>query len=233
MMRKLIGAIWLFGALYGLGVPFEAKDGFSIVLPDGWVEVPNEVLAGAAVRPAELVPGGSAPGFGYGYQRTGSDDRLCFPYILVSVNDAGRIPLRALSRYETLSDAGGPGSDVLVDKPVYDEVHHVLWSMRSIPVDGGGAVKALVAAVLIETGYIQCEGYATAGMFDAYAQQYRAIFAAVVVDEQIAYQPCWSDGLPLIGGVEFSTLFAAALNGAVAGGIIWFAMTLRRKKRNR
>lgn len=244
-MKKIISSAWLLGVLCAVGATFEAPDTFSITLPENWVDVSRNVLDAHSERLASLAPHSPRQVYGYGYQLKSYDDRLCYPYILVQVKTIGRIPLRELKQSRKIEEGFAEGADpvtarlpgflsnVSSGEPVYDEENQILWSTLSASVEGVGTVRALSAAKLTDQGFIQFVGYATADMFEPYAALYRRIFTQVEVDPSIVYRSRWTEDIPLFGGIDLATMVAAGINGAVVGGIIWFAMALRRKKKNR
>jgi hypothetical protein len=76
------------------------KNGFSISLPDEWVEIPRDVIDAYEKEIARLAPNAPAPHYDYGFQLGSSQNWFEYPYILVQINNTGRIPESQLEKFE-------------------------------------------------------------------------------------------------------------------------------------
>ncbi len=231
--------------LSAFGSIFNTQDQFSIDLPDNWTEVPKNVLDEFSDTIAKLAPQNPKQIYDYGYQLSGSERWLQYPYILVQVKNVGRVASGELKQYKKLKKGFEEGlaqvtdsfSDIMSNasfgETVYDESNHILWTTISMNVEGIGKVLGLLAVKLTEKGIIQFNAYATEATFDEYAQIYRNAFINLDVAELITYKPQITDNAPTIGGINTGKVLAAAVKGALIGGVIGLFGWLNKRKKKK
>jgi len=223
LMKKTIAVCILAIAVSANGKTFETDDGFSITLPDGWVQIPGSVLQSFAAKVDELSPDTPRQVYDYGYQMDGDGRWLTYPYILVQVRPEGRIPSGELARYQELRSQKGDIdlSEVRFGASTYDKEHQILWSMLTAPAQDGESAKALIAVKLTELGYIRLTGCATETSFDEYEKVFREAFSSLGIDEFIAYKPQFADTMPVIGGILTGKVILWSVQAVVIGGVLW------------
>ena len=107
------------------------KDGFSISIPDGWIEIPADIIEANEREAARLAPNFPAQHYDFGFQLASSENWLEYPYILVQIKNTSRIPERQLEKFEGYSvqesiDKHKKGlssiaSDIQAGKMAYDK----------------------------------------------------------------------------------------------------------------
>jgi hypothetical protein len=223
--------------------PFQTKDGFTLYLPDDWKPIPGDVLNEYSRAIAKLAPQVEKQTYDYGFQLSASQKWFIYPYILVQVKRSGRIPedeLRSLARIgeamdssftkarESLSSFATNGT---IGETVLDSSTHTLWTRISIDVKGAGTVNGLVGTVLTEAGFIQISCYAKEKEFPGYLPAFETIVRATVLSDGLKYRPGAADSELATGGIGRRVIVGIAVACIAAGGLIWFAVRNRRKKK--
>lgn len=243
-MKSALGAVLvaLACAADGVAATFATNDGFSVVLPADWVEIPPDALREIEATIGALSQGAQSQHYDYGYQLASAQRWFEYPYILVQVRRNGRVPEGELTKFESIQSGIGEGlkqagesmsgvlSDLKQGEVLYDDGDHVLWSTVAMNVQGVGQVQSLTAVKLTEFGLIQMMGYATEATFAQYAPVFREAVGALVIDEANQYRPRLSDHAPTIGGINLGQTAIAALVGGVAGGVIALVSWWRKKR---
>lgn len=214
MKTKLIACLAAV-ALSAVGGTFETDDMFSITLPEGWVAIPDTVLAEYSDSLAVSEEAEEVQWYDYGYQLGETGEWLTYPCILVQVNMMGRYSTGAMERFKASASTDAVS---LANK------NTLLMEVRER--DG---VKVLAGRQLTEYGYIELTGFAPADEFDQYADVFRSIFSSLVIDEAIAYKPRLSDNAPVIGSINLGKVLAVCVQGALVGAVLWGVYTLLRR----
>jgi hypothetical protein len=226
-MKKMIAACIAALAVSASGETFKTYDDFSIVLPDGWAEIPGTVLQAYAEKVEEVSPDTPRPVYDYGYQ-IDDGNWLTYPYILVQFRPVGRIPWGELARSQEMNsriaDIGGSG--VSAGKSTYDKKNHILWSALTTPAQHGEPAKALVAIKLTEAGYIRLVGCATEDSFNEFEKIFIEAFSSLSIDESIAYKPQFGDAMPVVGGIITGRVLVWCIQAVVIGGGLWLGYIL-------
>lgn len=233
MMKKTITACIAAMALSASGEIFQTTDLFSIDLPDGWDVVPVDVLDAFALKNEDISSNAPAQYYDYGYQAASTNGQwLSYPYVLIQVQQVGRIPSSELAKYQKLGSEMQEFTlpEVSVGDAVYDKENQTLWSTLATHTDDGTPVKALVAVKLTEVGYIRLMGCATEDAFGEYEPIFRKAFSTLGIDASIAYKPQMADAIPSVGGIKTGKVLVWFVQAVVIGGILWaLYVPLRRK----
>ena len=221
------------------------KEAFSIALPDGWVEIPGEVLDAYEREIASLAPAAPRQSYDYGFQEDGAPRWLHYPYILVQIKNEGRIPEGELEKLESVSGQGEIDrrkedlspviSRMEAGRMVYDKQAGVVWLRIEADVVDVGPVSGLSGIVPTEKGVVQVNGYALKDDFSRYEEVFESAIASLTPSPELAYRSRWSDGPPpAIGGMDWGRVLERAAAGAVVGGFVALlaALWTRRKKRS-
>jgi hypothetical protein len=217
------------------------KNGFSVTLPDGWVEIPRDAIDSYEKNMAELVPNAQLQHYDYGFQLNTAKNWLEYPYVLIQVKNLGRIPERQLEQLEgfpvqkTIDDQkekfNGVMSDVQAGKMIYDNRNKMIWMHMEFKVRDVGPVSAIVGMVLTESGFIQANAYCVKDDYPSYESIFRTIATSVTPDRGMEYKPKWSDNLPVaVTGIDWGKVAGNAAVGAMIGGIVALLAGLKRKR---
>lgn len=212
---------------------FKAQDGFTMYLPDDWVEIPNEVLKRHSEKVNQLVPQIGKQVYDYGFQLPPADNWMSHPYILVQVKRTGRIPEEELKKYKQIGEAfseqmkevGDNISSILsntqLGEPLYDAENRILWMNISFDLQQTGRVNAQIAVKLTGFGVIQVTGYATEDTFSTYQPLFQKIARQINLDNSIKYKP------EPTGNTLKMIIWGTIICGIV-GLIVWFVKRKRR-----
>ena len=209
------------------------KDVFSITLPDGWVEIPRDVIDAYEKRIASIAPKSSkeiAPKsarqlYDYGFQLDSAQQWFEYPYILVSIRNTGRIQKSLLDKFEESSFQKGVDkakkelrpavSNIQIGKLYYDKVANIIWSRIESDLVQIGPVSGLFGMILTDKGYIQVNGYSLKEDFFTYEPVFRTSAVSVIPSSDLIYKPKWYDSLPpALISFDWSRIIVGVIIGA-------------------
>jgi len=211
------------------------KNGFSIYLPDGWVEIPRDVIDAYEKEIARLAPNAPAQHYDYVFQLDSSENWFEYPYILIKVENTGRIPENQLKKFEEYPiqesiDKYKKGlssimSDIQPGKMVYDKQTKMIWMRIESSIANIGPISGISGIVPTEKGFIQVIGYSLRENYPNYEVVFQSVALSVSPEPLLAYKPKWSDSLPpAVTGIDWGKITGKAIEGALIGGI--FALIL-------
>lgn len=245
-ITRIMGFLLLIVALFSTSDVYGAekiqKDGFTISLPDGWIEIPRDAIDSYEKKMAALLPNEQVQHYDYGFQLRSAKNWLEYPYVLILVNNSGRIPKSQLEKLEgfsmekTVDDQRekfrAVMSDIQMGKMVYDDKYKMIWMHMEFNVREVGPVSAILGMVLTENGYIQANGYCRKDDFPAHEAVFHSIATSITPDPSLAYKQKWTDSLPAaVTGIDWGKVAGRALVGAIIGGMIALILGLARKKK--
>ncbi len=222
---------------------FKTQDGFTMYLPDGWVEIPNEVLKQHSEKVNQLVPQIGKQVYDYGFQSPPADNWMTHPYILIQVKWTGRIPEEELKKYkqvrEVFSEHIGDVEDMVsgilsntqLGETLYDAENRILWMNISFDLQQIGRVNAQIAVKLTEFGVIQVTGYATEDTFSTYQPLFQKIARQIYLDNTIKYKPGAAWNIPTDGVINTGNTLKVIIWGTIICGIIGLIIWLVKRKR--
>lgn len=219
------------------------KSGFSISLPDGWIEIPRNVIDAYEKEIARLAPNIQVQHYDYGFQLASSKNWFEYPYILVQVKNTGRIPESQLEKIAEYNIQGGLDkskkklgsimSEIQAGKMIYDKQNKIIWMRIELNVANIKQIAGISGIVPTEKGFIQITGYCLKENYSTYEPIFQSVILSVSPEPGLAYKPKWSDRLPsVVTGIAWRRIVGKAIAGGIIGGIIFLVKVLRRKKRN-
>ena len=199
---KLVAYILLIVILAGVSIASGnelQKNGFSISLPDGWVEMPRDVIDAYEKEMAKLAPNVPAQHYDYGFQLGASKNWFEYPYILVQMKNTGRFPENQLKKLEGYPvqqslDKHKKGlnsimSDIQAGKMVYDKQTKMIWMRIEFNVANIGPVSGISGMIPTEKGFIQVMGYSLRKSYQTYEAIFQSVALSVSPDPELAYKP--------------------------------------------
>lgn len=211
---------------------FEA-DGFSIWLPPDWRRIPEARMRalnqGAANR--ALAGGQPSPSnFRCGFQEERGTGWSDFPYIIIDVRSAGRIPWRELREIPRAGGAPGVLASIATGQCRYDPTRAIMWMhFRNATPDGQAAV-ALTCVHLTQKGVVQINGYVAEGRAQEFRDLFERIATSVQLVPEVAYRTFPLESWPLLDRLDWGNpLMRYAEIGIAAsllGGLIAIAAAL-------
>jgi len=185
-------------------------EGFVLRFPDDWFILPRPMLDELLQAQTQAQPAKKHPKRIYGCQRFDPQERgRRPPSILVASNEGGRLPLAQHKEDAVDASSKRPHlfSAVNIAEPVYDEKAHILWVTSTAVLPDGKEASVLEARILTQLGYVEVISVASKMEFARYEPLFNAIAQAVQLDEELRYQPHWSDKLSESpSGMEFKGL---------------------------
>jgi hypothetical protein len=204
-----------------------SKPDFSLVLPAGWVEVPQEVLQAFYEEMQRQAPKGGVPRYDFAFQRDAGPPWLAYPYVLVEKTDSGRPTereLEAMQRVDMnaeLKKKGDALDKVVKDSELsnlkYDKAANVIWISSRGAVVNIGIVAGLSGMIPTEGGFLQINAYAHDADFERHVETFRSIITTAKVSPALLYKPRWTDELEKYGILDFRNL---KMRFAIGGGIV-------------
>lgn len=213
-------------------------------LPDDWIEIPQQILDKSTRAMHELAPDMPKQVYEYGFQQTPGDPWLRYPYILVQIQNKGRMPEAQLKQFKALNKGLQMGAkqveeqsnalvtDMKMGEPVYDDALHAVWIYSQSTIAEVGVIDAVIGMRLTEQGFVQIMGYSR----HADAETMRPVFERVIrsaeLPESLQYKPRFSDNVPRPFGIDMTRVGRSALIGAVIGGVASLLVRLRKKHKS-
>lgn len=220
----------------------QQKNGFSILFPDGWVEVPRDIIDAYQKEMAKLAPNVHAQYYDYAFQLAASQRWFEHPYIVVQIKNLGHIPESELEKIieysvqasvnEYKDNLNSIATDIQFGKMVYDKQTKIIWMPIKSNVVNVGPVSGLSGMIPTEKGFIQIVGYSLRNDYSTYGPIFRSIVLSVTPEPSLVYKPKWSDSLPpAVSGIDWGKVLAKAIGGAIAAALIASIVGLFKKRK--
>ena len=228
------------------------KKEFSIVLPDGWKEIPREELDRAEEATAKALPHVGSEHWEHGFQLEHSQNWFDYPYVLIQVKHTGRISQGELDKHagegssvnQNIDKMFSPMiSDIQMGKLVYDKQSGLIWMRGEVTVANVGNTSGLLAIIPTEDGIIRVHCSSLTKDYAIYGPLFRSLARSVTPIPSLAYKqrPFESsqhydtmDTIPL-SNKQIGKIGAAILLGAlcaIVGGVVVIIGYVIRKSRN-
>jgi hypothetical protein len=216
-------------------------DAFTIEPPAGWRTIPTEALKDYSSNIARLSGGKLQESYQFGYQRDFAGVWLAHPYLLVQINENGRVPEGQLKAMRQLRKGVERGfdlatnaindafSDLSLGETVYDPTNKCIWINFSADVAEVGKVRGVTCGYLTQKGAIFFHAYAKQAEFAALAPVFSKAFASVKLRNDLRYVSRPFDYFAF----DFQRLSKNTLVGAAVGGVIGLALMLAKLFRSK
>lgn len=217
------------------------KPAFTLSLPDGWVEMPQDVLSAMHEALSQQAPNAKIPKYDYGFQLEAAQNWLEYPYILVQVSASGRVPeheLKVMPKIdlnEEIKKQGAGLQSIMTNTTLgqmqYDEAAHVVWITMKTDVANVGKIQGISGLIPTETGIVQVHAYATESDFPTYLPIFRQIITSTTISPDLTYKPRWTDSSKFLTAINWGQVAGNAVIGAGIGGVIALFIGIGRKKK--
>lgn len=214
-----------------------SKPELTLDAPDGWVEVPSEVLRAFYDELKRQTPLGQVPKYDYAFQAAAGPPWLSYPYVLVKVTPGGRPSEHDLETLPTIDlnskvrEQREGWSNLMKDTSLgqmrYDKAANIVWLSSKSDVVGIGPVTGLSGMIPTEQGFVELHGYAKAPDFPQYLPTFEKVIQSARVAPALAYRPHWTDKLGPLSHFNFKEFGFVVVLGALIGV---FVSLYRRKK---
>ena len=216
-----------------------SKPEVTVELPDGWREVPAEVLQAFYEEIRRQAPKVEAPKYDYAFQADAGPPWLAYPYVLVKVRPSGRpseFELENLPRIDLdskIKEKGEDWSKLMKDSSLgqmrYDKAANVVWLTSKSTVVNIGEVRGISGIIPTEQGFVELHAYARTEDFDGHLPAFERIITSAKVAPTLAYRPNWTDKLGPFARFDFKQLGFMVVLGALIG----VGVAVMRKRRRR
>lgn len=213
---------------------FNAKEGFTLKLPDKWVQIPGEILDEHHRKLQQAAPDEEKPSYDYGFQLSGAGHWLARPYILVRLNKTGRIPEGKMKKLTKEKKGSKPIEEKISGIPntevgeiLYDPDDHILWMTFLADAE---KVRGLVATKLTRDGCIQIVCYADDQDFNEYRMLFEDIVKSIYLSKDLEYKSRITDSIPVISQIDFNEFLSHVFTSALVIGAIWLLLSRIKKK---
>lgn len=179
------------------------KQEFSIVLPDGWEEIPRELLIEIEKTAAEAAPRFKPTPLHYGFKLPLSPDSTECPLVTVKVVRTGRIPQYELDKLasgriavpqETIDTTRKDVSVILsgidIGKSVYDRQSGIIWTRMQATINTSDPISTSVLSAMIPTedGVIAVNCASLTKYYSTYEPIFQSIATSVTPVPSLAYK---------------------------------------------
>lgn len=223
MRKLLVLAACLAGGLTQAAT--FTKPEVTVDAPDGWVEVPAEVLRAFHDELKRQAPLQQVPKYDYAFQAAAGPPWLSYPYLLVKVTPGGRPTEHDLETLPTIDldskvrAANDGWGDLIKDTSLgqmrYDKAANIVWLSSKSNIQNIGPVTGISGMIPTEQGFVELHGYAKAADFAQHLPTFQKMITSARIAPHLAYQPHWTDSLGPLARFDFPRLGLL-----LAGGIL-------------
>jgi len=212
---------------------FKAKEGFMLKLPHNWIRIPEEVLNKHSRKLQLTAPDVEKSAYDYGFQVSGAKHWFARPYILIWLNETGRIlegKIKKLTKDKKGSKpieekiSGIPNTEV--GEILYDSNDHTLWMTFQADAE---KIKGLIATKLTRKGCIQIVCYAEDKDFSENRKLFEDIVNNISLSKDKEYKPRITDSIPIISQINIDKLLSRVFKSGLLICAIWLLL-LKMKK---
>jgi hypothetical protein len=218
-----------------------SKPEVTLELPEGWIEVPADVLRQFHEEMKRKAPLAQVPKYDYAFQSASGPPWLNYPYLLVKVTPTGRPSehdlesLPSIDLNEKFTDENEHWSSLMKDtslgKMRYDKVTNVVWIPSKSTVNGIGVISGISGIIPTEKGFVEMHGYAKTDDFEGRMPTFEKLITGAKIAPDLLYRPRWTDKLgPAAGLFDSKSLLSKLVIGAIVGVLIAVFLSRRRKQ---
>lgn len=189
--------LWSFCCANQQTNEFRTNDGFSLFLPEGWVEIPKPEIEKWADEKARKYPDVKKVVPDYAYQPI-NQKIFEYPNILVLIARTGKATSAELDtwrRIDTSIGEGGkryPNLDSLrvmkLGDSLYDADNQILWMHQTNNVQGPGGIDVTSAFKLTQYGGIVVQWYSRRENFPSSLKTFISVALDIRVDPEFQYK---------------------------------------------
>jgi hypothetical protein len=205
------------------------KPEVTVELPDGWHEVPPQVLQSFHDEIRRKAPTVEAPKYDYAFQADAGPPWLAYPYVMVKIRSSGRpseLELEKLPRIDLdsrVQEKGEDWSGLLKDSSLgqmrYDKAANVVWLTSKSTVVNIGEVRGISGIIPTEQGFVELHAYARTEDFEGHLPVFEKIITGAKVAPDLAYRPAGTGSDPFAGFGFKLVAFLAALSALIVMGV--------------
>jgi len=175
------------------------KPFFAIEVPEGWSEIPGEILDRMMEAKKGAVEGMAGKRIDFGFQLSGKTDEISLPFVFVLVEHSGKIKeydeKDAMNiPYKQGVEEGLKRTDPTfkVVRAWYDSGPRILWMVVESAHGNANDVKGLIAQILTEDGCIAAQGFSRKNQWKVQQPVIKQMILSIDPVPAIKYKPGWS-----------------------------------------
>jgi hypothetical protein len=222
------------------------KNGYSMLLPNEWIEIPPNIIEAFEKDLAKTIPGQSIQHNDCGFQLKSSKKWFEYPYILVQVKNTGRIPQSEFRKANISSFQKNIGnvqknfisliSDLRAEEMFYDERSKIIWIQFESILKNIGPAVSIMGIIPTEKGFIIVTGNSLKDKYSIYKPMLQEFVASVRIDPWLKYKTKWSDSLPsFLREIDFgktaSKAIVSVMSTAIIGVIVLIISAWRKRRK--
>lgn len=223
-----------------------SESGIAFEIPEGWVEIPNDIIKQHFDEIKKQRPNLTIPNFDWGFQKK-SGKWLSYPYILVQMNRSGRLPAYQLSKIKMIDNSSAGKKiesqsnnfikNAKMGEMVYDSIAKIIWQEASMNVDNFGKVNMLMGMHLIKNGTMNMYGYSAETDIEKYRKTFENIIMSANIADSLKYKANLEDNeglgtaINILKAIDWSKVADKALIGGIIGALAATIGLFFRKRR--
>jgi len=201
------------------------SEGFTIKIPNDWIEIPSDILNERTEESKKSFKYKGNTTFNYAFQNSSSIYWFEHPYIIISVDSAGRVSESELKNLENLNNKFKNGLDEFLQlsndrlkganlsKPLYDSINHILWLRIETSLQDIGDITGITGMKLTESGMIKISCYSMSNEYDFHSSLFKKIILSCKVDEKYKYKE--SESISYFNNINWPKVIAYSIIGAL------------------
>ena len=209
---------------------YNPKGHFSLTLPNGWEEIPQNVIEEYVKLMQEQATESITMNYEAGFQLEDSPEWFTYPYIVIQINQKGKVPEAEFQKYmlsqkgkETMEKGATEVKEafpLLINnlkfgESTYDRTKHIFFTKVRINVAYVGNTTGISAICLSKEGYVQINFYSLEQDFQKYLLYFEELINSFKFDKGYEYKrPTFFEKFSI------PKILIAALRGYIKGLII-------------
>jgi hypothetical protein len=194
-----------------------SKGHFSFILPDGWEEIPKDVINSycKALQEQSLQP--LTVKYEVGFQKI-SKNYFTYPYMLIQIDQGGRLPETKRQEFKKYTQEGMQEietslshliQNVELGQTIYDEKRHILFAKMKTEVTGIGEILSVSALILSNYGAVNIHFYSTEDRFIRNLEYFNQVIGSFSFDQGYEYSES-----------KTRKSYSSGMGGAIEKGVI-------------
>ncbi|WP_110955901.1 hypothetical protein [Anaerosinus massiliensis] len=218
-------------ALAGVNEQQYVNEGFSLILPENWEEIPYSVVKDYEKALNETIAKGHEQAYAHAFKLKYAKEPFEYPNILIQITKNGKIPIRQLEKiknydFNKTNDTIEKQtqhliSQININEQVYDSQSQIIW-LKTTAVVQGENIQGISAIIPTEHGYIQMNYSSLASVSHKYEGDFLAIVNSVKISDAERYKTNWFQGV-----FTHKMLMESILYAVIAMGIA-FILKIRK-----
>jgi len=216
------------------------KNVFSITIPVGWVEIPRDIIDEYEASLVKKMPNAPKQHYECGFYPE-STIGLTYPYLLIQLNNSGRIPqgeIESMAGYSPQKsvdkiDFGATITNAKAGEMIYEKDKNIIWSVGSVDIEGRGSITGLTGIMPTETGFILAVGASYSDDYSVNSKVFRDIILSIKPNLNLTYKTKISDKYPFLSRLSNPEVIGKVIGGLLLAGLFSLSSYLSKIKKQK